>query len=331
MNILMHLAFMASVAGHGTGVSAHLDERPAIQDCPSCPRMIVIEGGMAAIGSPKNEKNRHPREAFQHQVAVVTFAIGETEVTRGQYAEFVLATGRRTDVGCLTPGDARDLQSDLDAKASWENAGFVQSDDHPVVCVSWADAQAYAKWLSGKTGQTYRLPRGVEWEHAARAGSNAAYFWGDEAADGCASMNAGDLTMGVGLPELAAEYRKAFDAGYTTSVLVQCNDGHVFTSPVRSFAPNGFGLFDALGNVWEWVEDCGDEAPADRNMGDMAATGPICRRNLVRGGSWNDWPVDLRLADGHRLDSASRRNDTGFRLVRELAFANCSRAGGKQC
>jgi formylglycine-generating enzyme required for sulfatase activity len=144
-------------------------------------------------------------------------------------------------------------------------------------------------------------------------------------------MNGGDLAMGKELPELAAEYREAFAGGRTTSVLVPCNDGFVFTAPVGSYAPNGFGLFDVLGNVWEWVEDCGDETGVNAVLGGASNTAPMCKRNFARGGSWNDWPVDLRLADSHRLDSASRRNDTGFRLVRELVATDCNQTGGRQC
>lgn len=317
MSVAIALTFLASLAGQGGVTGAH-SKQPAIQDCSSCPKMIVIEGGMATIGSPKDEKDRHPWEALQHQVAVSKFAIGETEVTRGQYAEFAVATNRSSEGGCLTFGDAQDLQSDLDAGASWKHAGFDQSDDHPVVCVSWADAQAYSSWLSEKTGQTYRLPTGAEWEHAARGGKLTAYSWGDDVALGCKSMNGGDITMGNGLPQLAAEYREAFDSGRTTSVLVPCEDGYVFTSPVRAFAPNGFGLFDVLGNAWEWVTDCGDETPTAQHRDDTATSPSTCMRNRAHGGSWDDWPVDLRLADSHRLDSTSRRNDTGFRLVREL-------------
>lgn len=323
--------FLAALALQDPAPDFHPDAHHIIQDCPSCPEMVIIEGGLSTIGSPKGEKDRHSKEPLQHLIEVERFAIGRTEITRGQYAAFVTSTGHRSDGGCLTPGDAQDLQSDLDPAASWSNAGFAQSDDHPVVCVSRTDAIAYANWLSGMTGHKYRLPTAVEWEHAARGGKDTAYFWPGNAADGCGYMNGGDLTLEKGFPAFAAEFRKAFAQGLTTSVLVQCEDGHVFTSPVRSYAANEFGLFDVLGNAWEWVEDCSDEGLAPKANGTEDPPSTDCMRGTVRGGSWDDWPVDLRLADRHKSDSTSRRNDTGFRVARELAPAKCSREGRGQC
>ena len=300
--------------------SASAAARPrAIQDCRDCPRMIVLPAGDFLLGSPDTEPERYPNEGPQQKMRVAGFAIGETEVTRGQFARFIAATHRPMTRGCYTPGDLKDLLSDLEPGASWRAPGYRQSDDHPVVCVSWDDAKAYAAWLSGETGQHYRLPTEAEWEYAARAGTSSPYFWGADASRECAHINGGDLSLGRALPLWAKRTREAFDQGERHSVLIQCEDGSPFTSRVKRYRPNAFGLYDIIGNVWEWVEDCagqgGYQAPGPDGA---AAEVPNCKRRRTRGGSWDDWPVDLRSAVRKRLDPAYRRSDTGFRIVREL-------------
>ena len=287
-----------------------------IQDCASCPRMIEVPAGTYSIGSPEIEPGRYPNERPMKQETVRPFAIGEAEVTRGQFAKFVAETNHEMARGCYTPGKLDDLLSDLDPKASWRDPGFEQTDDHPVVCISWNDAVTYARWLSEKTGHKYRLPTEASWEVAARGGTATAFFWGRSADEGCAYHNGGDLSLGEKWPEWAERTEEARKGGEPNSVLVQCRDGHAFTSAARSFLPNPFGLFDMTGNVWEWVLDCGDN---QGRVGDSPLeASPACERRRTRGGSWDDWPVDLRSAVRKRLEPSFRRSDTGFRLVREL-------------
>lgn len=286
----------------------------AIRDCSNCPEMIALRAGEFLLGSPETEPERYANEGPQRRVRLEAFAIGRTEITRGQFAEFVTNTHRDMSGGCYTPGDLSDLLSDLDPTASWRDPKFEQTDRHPVVCVSWHDAKAYADWLSARTGHRYRLPTEAEWEFAARAGTSSAYFWGDSAKGECRRMNGGDLSLGDKLPLWAQRTREAFEEGERHSVLIQCRDGSPFTAAVGTYAPNAFGLYDVAGNVWEWVEDCGD-------LPNYSAAMPVdagCRRRRTRGGSWDDWSVDLRSAVRKRLEPAYRRNDTGFRLMREL-------------
>lgn len=289
----------------------------AIHDCSNCPEMVALPAGEFLLGSPATEPERYANEGPQKQVRVNAFAIGRTEITHAQFAEFVADTGRNMTGGCYTPGDLADLLSDLDATASWRDPKFELTARHPVVCVSWYDARAYADWLSTKTGHRYRLPTEAEWEFAARAGTSSPYYWGETADSECRHMNGGDLTLGDSLPLWAQRTREAFEGGERHSVLIHCHDGSAFTAPVGSYLPNTFGLYDMAGNVWEWVEDCGD-------LPDYSATlpkGTECRRRRTRGGSWDDWSVDLRSAVRKRLEPAFRRSDTGFRLVRELDVA----------
>jgi formylglycine-generating enzyme required for sulfatase activity len=168
------------------------------------------------------------------------------------------------------------------------DAGFGR-ETKPVINVTWNDAQQYVTWLSRLTGQPYRLPTEAEWEYAARAGTATAYSWGDEIGQANANCS------GCG---------SAWD-----------NRG---TSPVGSFKPNAFGLYDTAGNVWQWVEDCyhGDYAgaPADGS----AWTGGDCGRRVVRGGSWVDRSQFSRSAHRLRFSTLFRMSNIGFRVARTL-------------
>jgi len=121
----------------------------------------------------------NPRK--RREVKVESFAIGQMEVTRGQYAIFVKETQRQPPAqGCYTFGInndvifTNDVEKLMDPHASWLNPGFDQTDEHPVTCVSWQDAKDYVTWLARKTGRAYRLPSEAEWEYAARAGTSSA-------------------------------------------------------------------------------------------------------------------------------------------------------------
>ena len=160
----------------------------------------------------------------------------------------------------------------------------------PVINVNWHDAKAYATWLSAQTGKTYRLPSESEWEYAARAGTETAYSWGDE--------------IGVNRANGGGSGSKWSNRK---------------TSPVGSFEPNAFGLYDMHGNVWEWVEDCWhnnyEGAPSD---GSAWTGGGDSDLAVVRGGSWYDDPRFLRSAVRYWFRPSIRFNFLGFRLVQDL-------------
>lgn len=258
----------------------------AFADCPDlCPQMVPLPDGEITIGSPADEAGRTPDEV-QSRVNVTNLAIGRFEVTRGQFAAFADATGRAAQGGCPTDRRRAGTWSD-DATATWRDPGFVQGDDEPVVCVSFDDAAAYAVWLSARTGQRYRLPSEAEFEYAARAGGPLAYAWGAAADEACAFANARD-----------AAFKRAYP---NDQVAMACDDGFVFTAPVGSFWPNGFGLYDMAGNAWEWTASC--------FVG--------CERRLQRGGGWGAGAVDLRPAQRVAVLGDTRDASTGFRVVRE--------------
>ena len=267
------------------------------RDCPSCPELVAIPAGEFLMGSPAGEEGRFDNEGvtrrvggLQFEVGVQRFALGRREVTRAQYAAFASATGHGGE-RCRVLNDSGALEwSD---RASWRSPGFPQTDEHPAVCVSWEDAQAYVRWLSRQAGRRYRLPSEAEWEYATRAGTVTSRYWGDEVSEQCGHANGAD-----------AAANRRFE-GLTEAV--PCNDGAVFTAPVGTFAENGFGLFDLLGNVWEWAgADCYDGSPT------------ACERRVLRGGSWLADPRFLRAAVRIGRDADYRSDSVGFRVAMTL-------------
>ena len=241
-------------------------------DCQDgCPQMVVIPAGSFTMGSPDGEKGRTPGEGPQHTVAIRSFAVGKYDVTFAQWD------------ACVASGGCNGYRPDDQA---WGR------DNRPVVNVSWADAQSYVQWLSGKTGKRYRLLSESEWEYAARAGTTTAYYWGDDAGSGHANCS-------------------------------RCGShwDSQETSPAGSFAPNAFGLYDMAGDVWQWVQDCYTDYSGAPSNG-AAVESAVCDWRVVRGGSYERGPEDLRSAKRMGDTPASRGgNSIGFRVARDLSRA----------
>ena len=159
----------------------------------------------------------------------------------------------------------------------------------PVINISWEDATAYTSWLSDVTGKSYRLPSETEWEYAARAGTESAYYWGDSEND--------------------ADNFAWFDSNSKEK-----------THPVGEKQSNKFDLYDMVGNVWEWVQDCyhnnDDKVHTDVSSWQEFNNGK-CTRRVVRGGSWYFTPVYLRSANRLWNYSITRTNDLGYRLAQD--------------
>lgn len=222
---------------------------------------VWIRGGACDMGDTTH--NGYEFERPLHQVAVKGFFLGSHEVTFAQYDKFAGETGRPL------PDDA-----------GWGRG------NRPVINVSWEDAKAFAAWLSQKSGKNFRLPTEAEWEYAARADSNTAYWWGNDLGRGNANCN------GCG---------SRWD--------------NRSTAPVGSFSANRFGLYDMLGNVSEWVEDRRHDsyqgAPAD---GSAWSDGPSGER-VQRGGSFRDFPKDVKASTRNWAAHTHKQADCGFRLV----------------
>lgn len=285
------------------------------QDCADCPTMVAVPPGTFIMGSTAEETTREgtpdrdaANEKPQHRVTISKpFAVMKYEVTRADFAAFVAATGHQPLEGCKVWDNDTNAWGIMSADHNWRDPGFSQTESHPVVCVSWGDAEAYATWLSARTGKTYRFLSDAEFEWLLRAGTDTVRWWGDDREGACAVANVSDLTKAEALK---------IDADPATTF--QCHDGYVHTAPVGSFKPNPFGIHDLFGNAWEWVADCFartyDGAPTD---GSARLTGD-CSERVIRGGAWHADPWYVRAAkhDWAPPDLTTAR--VGLRFARDL-------------
>jgi formylglycine-generating enzyme required for sulfatase activity len=216
--------------------------------------------------------------------------MGVTEVTVRQFREFVDASGHRTDAersGGSNGYKSATNEIVIDANFNWQYTGFPQTEDHPVVNVSWNDAAEFCTWLSKKQGVAHRLPTEAEWEYACRAGSDKFFSHGDHIRDLEGYANLADAAFQMKLPTWDFEQRKP----------AMWNDGFAFTAPVKSFKPNAWGLYDMHGNVAEWCADWYD-AKAYRAPNRVDPRGPTTGTYRIRrGSSWMEPPVWSAVAD----------------------------------
>jgi len=260
--------------------------RDRLKDGGLGPEMVWIPAGSFMMGDIQGvgQDNEKP----VHQVFINWFAMGRYEVTVAEFRRFVEASGYKTEAergkGCRVSQNRWNWVKE----ANWHNPKFSQDDNHPVVCISWNDTMAYVEWLSQQTGKDYRLPSEAQWEYAARAGTMTQYWWGNEI--GSNKINCGGN---------------------------HCGDHFEYTAPVGFFDANPFGLFDMLGNVWEWCADTlhynYNGAPTD---GSVWEDGGSERRRLVRGGSWVHNSRDNRVAYRLIEPMDDRTDFEGFRVVR---------------
>ena len=296
-------------------------EQKLIQDCDYCPTMVIIESGNFIKGSPLSDQGSRDDERPQHQVDIgYDFAVGKYEVTRIEYERFVQSTGHDSSGGCY---GATEDGIKLGINLNWYDPGYPITDTHPVVCVSWDEAVAYTEWLSEETGETYRLLTESEWEYSARAGTKTIRFWGD-IDEGCDFANGADLDI---TPESFLEEMKGRGSKIVLPedwVVADCHDGYEFSSPVGSFIPNNFGVYDVLGNVAEWVGDCWDSSYENSPRDGSARVSGNCNRPILRGASYYDMPIYLRSSNHYGFESKQSENketryiNFGFRVLREI-------------
>lgn len=284
-----------------------------IRDCAVCPELKVIPAGSFTMGAPADQVNTLPWtrqisgarilwESPQKTITIAKpFALGVFEVTQDQFSEFVSATGHQPLPHCVVWAGDWDTS---DNGKSWADPGIPQTADHPVVCVSKNDALAYVAWLTEITGRRYALPTEAQWEYASRAGSTTPYPWGEHGTDACMHGNVADATLGASHPARAHQ---------------SCDDSYLYTAPAGMHLPNGFGLYDMIGNAWEWVADCWtpnhDALPSD---GSAVSTG-FCDESPLRGGAYGTGPLFTRSSTRGGPDKHDvRQSWIGFRVAAEV-------------
>jgi formylglycine-generating enzyme required for sulfatase activity len=246
---------------------------------------VQIPGGCFQMGSPDTEPGRHANEGPGHQVCLKPFGLAKFTVTQGEW--------RRVMIGLAGfPSDP-------------SPSYFEGNDQLPVEDLSWNEAQRFI-WLMSRFGHGhyYRLPSESEYEYAARAGTTTSRYWGDNIDHGCAYENIADQTFKKAEPD-------------RVPVFANCDDGYAATAPVGSFKPNPWGLYDMLGNVAAWTEDCFvDNYRATPTDGSPNTLGQ-CITRVARGGSWEDNLRNDRAANRNYDEPDSRgRLILGFRLAR---------------
>lgn len=275
------------------------------------PVMVVVPQGQFKMGSPESETDRSDAEGPQREIAFdMQFALSRTEVTVGQFAQFVASTDYVTDAERKKETmyyNVRSGQLQKSSKFNWRHdyAGRKADPELPVVHVSWNDAKAYARWLSEESGTEYRLPSEAEFEYALRSGSGQRFWWGDS--DPTARVD--NLTGALDNYKGKWEWPTSFS---------EYDDGHWGPAPTGSFDTNAFGLQDMGGNVMEWTEDCwADTLVAQSAQGDPVAANE-CDARTVKGGSWASPPNRARSA--YRVSSDAQRASclVGFRVARVL-------------
>jgi formylglycine-generating enzyme required for sulfatase activity len=270
----------AVAVGPPPKISANDPGGEVFKECEECPEMVVAPAGSAMLGSPLGESGRQTFEAGPHPVEIAKpFALGRYAVTFAQW-DACFAEG-----GC-----GRRRLGDLDFGRG----------NRPAIFVTWAEAQLYVDWLKRKTGQSYRLLSEAEWEYAAR---------------GCRTLKCAYAPFWFGAikPELAVyDSRRSYDGSPKAAASLR-------TQPVNSGSPNPFGLYNMLGNVRQWTEDCWNPTPVSTPSNGAPDLSGDCTARATRGGSWADDPSKLRASarDYESVDEGSER--IGFRVARDLA------------
>ena len=267
-------------------------------------KLKLIPAGDFLMGSAPSDKEAFDDEKPWHWARITQpFYLGIHEVTRGQFRRFVDDVAYQTEAekdGKGGWGTNAEGKSEQKPEYNWQRPGFEQTDEHPVVNVSWNDAQAFIAWLNRKESKTYRLPTEAEWEYACRAGTKTRYVHGDDP-EGLAAV--GNVADGTAKEK------------YSSWTTIAARDGYIHTAPVGRFQPNAWGLYDMHGNVWEWCSDWYEKDYYQHPTLEDPQGGPSAACRVYRGGSWDYLPRSVRSADRNGLTPGDRDFSLGFRVA----------------
>ena len=295
--------YLDYLAKYPSGLHA-AEARKRAEDADKPDFMVLVPGGTFTMGSETGDSDEQP----VHKVTISDFYLGKHEVTVADFRAFISATAYKTDAE--KGGTSRVYENGQwtdKAGINWRNdpEGKTALDNHPVIHVSWNDATAYCKWLSEKTGKTYRLPTEAEWEYAAGNGTkHTKYSWGDSQPSGKKGGSVADETGAA-----AYNWTKT-----TENIFLGYTDGFKATAPVGSFLPNDIGLYDMSGNVWEWCSDWYGSYSSTAQTNPQGASSGSYR--VIRGGSWLNSPQHCRVANRGNGAPDYRGGNVGFRLAR---------------
>jgi formylglycine-generating enzyme required for sulfatase activity len=253
------------------------------KDCKDCPEMVVLPAGTFTMGTPEDEVGREPDEGPMHEVTFAKpFAMSRFQITAGEWDSYIRQTGVK-----IADGDTRPGRECIASKPR-----YPQGPRQPAVCMDMDDIKNYVAWLSKKTGQQYHMVSEAQREYAARAGTTGPFPF-------------------------------PFDAGKGYSIAEHANtygpaDGYSYSSPVGSYPPNAFGLYDMHGNVYERVADCEHSNYVGAPTDGSAWMEPNCEAYQIRGNDWGEAPVFSRSGNRNNIYPQTRGDWIGFRVVRDL-------------
>ena len=273
----------------------------------------LVPPGTFLMGSPNDEPDRNLSgydESPRHAVTLTkAFYLCKHETTVGQFRRFVESAKYVTDIEKTGGGNAHDEKAVWKHRpgTNWQKPGFAAAfalkDDHPVVHVSWTDSTAFCRWLQKRAGADhvrFELPTEAQWEWSCRAGSGARFWWGPDEDKTGKVANVGDKSLKRVHPDWPR-------------TIMPMDDGHAFIAPVGSYAANGFGLHDMLGNVWEF---CSTRfGPYPRNAVTDPVDGDPKRGYAVRGGGWSNIASDVRCASRNADPPHFGHSNLGFRVA----------------